>query len=79
MNEDQEVNLMKDLKNQKPLTRDEVTYLNGMIEHHQMALVMAKDVLKVSRDNDIMSLSFAILQTQMNEIALMKQMLKERS
>lgn len=61
------------------LTQEESTYLKGMIEHHQMALVMAKDVLKVSNDNDIMSLSFAILQTQANEISLMRQMLKERS
>ena len=61
------------------LTPDEVSYLKGMIEHHQMALVMAKNILRVSKDNDIVSLSFSILQTQMNEIELMRQMLKERS
>lgn len=61
------------------LTSVESTYLREMIKHHQMALVMANDVLKVSTDGEIMSLSFAILQTQINEIALMRQMLQLRS
>lgn len=67
------------LKMNEKLTPQESAYLKGMIEHHQMALVMARDILKISKDNDIVSLSFAILQTQMNEIELMRQMLKERS
>lgn len=44
-----------------------------------MALVMSKQVLKTTEDNDIMFLAYSIIQTQTNEIALMQQMLRRRS
>lgn len=69
------------MKNQAKhaLTSVEATYLRGMIHHHEMALVMANDVLKVSTDDDIIFLSYEIIRTQINEIALMRQMLDERA
>ncbi len=61
-----------------PITQTEKKYLSDMIEHHQMAVVMAKDILKVTEDSDIMSVSYAILLAQINEISLMKEMLRQR-
>jgi uncharacterized protein (DUF305 family) len=60
------------------LLPEERLFLQQMIEHHQMALAMAKDVLRISNDNDIVSIAFSILQTQSNEIAFMREMLQIR-
>ena len=60
------------------LTSEERKFLADMIQHHKMALVMAKDVLRSTEDYDIMSLAYSILQTQSNEIALMSEMLRQR-
>ena len=60
------------------LTPEETTFLRDMIEHHKMALVLAKDVLRTTNDYDVMSLSYSIMQTQSNEIALMQEMLRQR-
>jgi uncharacterized protein (DUF305 family) len=60
------------------LSLEEEKFLKDMIEHHKMALVMAKDVLRITNDYDVMSLSYSIMQTQTNEIALMQEMLRQR-
>jgi len=60
------------------LKLEEQKFLADMIQHHKMALVMAKDVLRSTEDYDIMSLAYSILQTQSNEIALMSEMLRSR-
>jgi uncharacterized protein (DUF305 family) len=60
------------------LTLEEQKFLTDMIQHHKMALVMAKDVLRSTDDYDIMSLAYSIVQTQSNEIALMSEMLRSR-
>lgn len=60
------------------LSPEETQFLKGMIEHHKMALVMAKDILKTTNDYDVMSLAYSIMQTQTNEIALMQEMLRQR-
>lgn len=60
------------------LSLEEEKFLKDMIEHHKMALVMAKDVLRTTEDNDIMFLAYSIMQTQSNEIALMQEMLRQR-
>lgn len=60
------------------LTPEEAKFLRDMIEHHKMALVMARDILRTTNDYDVMSLSYSIMQTQSNEIALMQEMLRQR-
>jgi len=60
------------------LSMEEEKFLKDMIEHHKMALAMAKDVLRTTNDYDVMSLSYSIMQTQSNEIALMQEMLRQR-
>ena len=61
------------------LSPEEGKFLKDMIEHHKMALVMAKDVLRTTNDYDVMSLAYSIMQTQTNEIALMQEMLRYRN
>ena len=68
---------MKKLSDLPDLTPEETKFLKDMIEHHKMALVMAKDVLRTTEDNDIMFLAYSIMQTQINEIALMQEMLRQ--
>lgn len=60
------------------LTLEERKFLTDMIQHHKMALVMAKEVLRSTEDYDTMSLAYSIMQTQSNEIALMAEMLRSR-
>lgn len=43
-----------------------------------MAVVMANDILKVTNDTEIMSLSYSILLNQINEISQMKEMIRQR-
>lgn len=61
------------------LAPEEVKFLREMIEHHKMALVMAHDVLRTTDDHDVMSLSYSIIQTQTNEIALMQELIRQRA
>ena len=49
---------MKKLSDLPDLTPEETKFLKDMIEHHKMALVMAKDVLRTTEDNDIMFLAY---------------------
>ena len=62
----------------KELTVGEQKFLTDMIEHHKMALMMSKDVLRSTEDYDTMSLAYSIIQNQTNEIALMAKMLRSR-
>jgi len=61
------------------LTPEETTFLRDMIEHHKMALVMARDILRTTNDYDVMSLSYSIIQNQTNEIALMQELIRQRA
>lgn len=62
----------------KELTVQEQKFLADMIEHHKMALMMSKEVLRSTEDYDTMSLAYSIIQNQTNEIALMAEMLRSR-
>lgn len=70
--------MMKKVSDFPELSLEEEKFLKDMIEHHKMALVMSKDVLRTTEDNDIMFLAYSIMQTQNNEIALMQEMLRQR-
>ena len=60
------------------LSLEEEKFLKEMIEHHKMALMMSKEVLRSTEDYDTMSLAYSIIQNQTNEIALMAEMLRSR-
>jgi len=50
-------------------------YLEGMIEHHSMALLTSKEILKKTDDYNISKLAKNIIQTQETEIKTMKSLL----
>lgn len=59
------------------LHHEEKTFLAQMIAHHEMAIKMSKQMLFTVNSHDVESLCYSIIQTQLNEIALMKQLLNE--
>ena len=52
-------------------------YLEGMIEHHSMALLTSKEILKKTDDYNVAKLAKNIIQTQENEIKVMKSLLNK--
>lgn len=50
-------------------------YLEGMIEHHSMALLTSEKILKKTDNYDIAKLAKNIIQTQSDEINTMKNLL----
>ena len=52
-------------------------YLEGMIEHHSMALLTSKEILKKTDDYNIAKLAKNIIESQENEIKLMKGLLNK--
>ena len=63
------------MNNQK-LTPEEQTFLTQMIIHHDMAVKMSRKMLLDVDSHDVESLCYSIIQNQVNEIALMEQMLR---
>jgi len=51
-------------------------YLEGMIEHHSMAILTSKEIIKKSKNSKVLRLAEKILYEQENEIHLMKEMIK---
>ena len=52
-------------------------YLEGMIEHHSMALFTSEEILKKTNDYNIAKLAKNIIQTQTDEIRDMRELLKK--
>jgi hypothetical protein len=52
-------------------------YLEGMIEHHSMAILTSNKILEKTDNYNIAKLAKNILQTQQDEIILMKELLKK--
>ena len=50
-------------------------YLEGMIEHHSMALLTSEEILKKTDDYNIAKLAKNIIQTQSDELNTMKNLL----
>lgn len=63
-------------KGKNKLKSDEIEFLSGMIRHHEMAVRMCKNILSTVNDHDVESIAYSIMQAQVNEIELMKQMLR---
>ena len=51
---------------------DDANYLNEMIEHHSMALLTSKEILKKSTNPQVKELAETIIKTQTDEIQQMK-------
>lgn len=52
--------------------RAEVRFLEGMIDHHQMALDMAADCLKKAKTEDVLKLCQGVIDAQSDEIKMMQ-------
>ena len=52
-------------------------YLEGMIEHHSMALLTSEEILKKTNDYNVAKLAKNIIQTQTDEIREMRELLKK--
>jgi len=61
----------------KQVTIKDKQYLEGMIEHHSMALLTSKEILKKTDDYNISKLAKNIIQTQENEIKIMSDLLNK--
>ena len=51
-------------------------YLNEMIEHHSMALLTSGEILKKTKDYNMILLADSIIKEQQKEISIMKQMVQ---
>ena len=60
----------------KQIAIDDKQYLEGMIEHHSMALFMSEEILKKTDNYYVARLAKNIIQTQNDEIQLMNRILK---
>ena len=52
-------------------------YLEGMIEHHSMALLTSEQILKKTDDYNVSKLAKNIIQTQEDEIKIMRELLNK--
>lgn len=52
-------------------------YLEGMIEHHSMALLTSEEILKKTDNYDIAKLAKNIIQTQTDELRTMQELLRK--
>jgi rubrerythrin len=59
----------------KQIAIDDKQYVEGMIEHHSMALFTSEEILKKTDNYDIAKLAKNIIQTQNDELRIMKEIL----
>lgn len=53
-------------------------YLEGMIEHHSMALFTSNEILKKTNNYDVTKLAKNIISQQSDELRVMRDLLKEK-
>ena len=61
----------------KQIAINDKQYLEGMIEHHSMALFQSEEILKKTDNYDIAKLAKNIIQTQNDELQIMNNLLKK--
>ena len=59
----------------KQIAINDKQYLEGMIEHHSMALLTSEEILKKTDNYEISKLAKNIIQQQQDEINLMRELL----
>ena len=60
----------------KQIAINDKQYLEGMIEHHSMALFMSDEILKKTDNYDLAKIAKNIIQTQNDELRFMTNLLK---
>jgi len=61
----------------KQVAINDKQYLEGMIEHHSMAVFQSEEILKKTDNYDIAKLAKNIIQTQNDELQIMTNLLKK--
>jgi len=61
----------------KQIAIDDKQYLEGMIEHHSMALFTSEEILKKTDNYNVAKLAKNIIQTQKDEIREMKKLMQK--
>jgi Ca2+/Na+ antiporter len=61
----------------KQIAINDKQYLEGMIEHHSMAVFQSEEILKKTDNYDIAKLAKNIIQTQNDELQIMTNLLKK--
>jgi hypothetical protein len=59
----------------KQVAIDDKQYLEGMIEHHSMGILTSEEIIKKTDNYDVAKLAKNIIQTQQDEINIMKELL----
>ena len=59
----------------KQVAINDKQYLEGMIEHHSMGLLTSEEILKKSDNYDVVKIAKNIIQTQTDEIRIMRELL----
>ena len=59
----------------KQVAINDKQYLEGMIEHHSMGILTSEEILKKTDNYDVTKLAKNIIQTQQDEINIMKNLL----
>ena len=59
----------------KQVAIDDKQYLEGMIEHHSMGILTSEEILKKTDNYDVTKLAKNIIQTQQDEIRVMRELL----
>ena len=61
----------------KQIAINDKQYIEGMIEHHSMALLTSEEILKKTNDYNVVKLAKNIIQTQQDEIKTMRELLRK--
>ena len=61
----------------KQIAINDKQYLEGMIEHHSMGILTSEEILKKSDNYDVVKLAKNIIQTQEDEIKIMRGLLNK--
>ena len=61
----------------KQIAVNDKQYLEGMIEHHSMALLQSEEILKKTDNYDVTKVAKKIIQSQNDEIQFMTDLLKK--
>jgi uncharacterized protein (DUF305 family) len=61
----------------KQIAINDKQYLEGMIEHHSMAIITSEEILKKTDNYDVAKLAKNIIQTQTDELQIMKKLLNK--
>ena len=61
----------------KQIAVNDKQYIEGMIEHHSMALLTSEEILKKTDNYDVAKIAKNIIQTQTDELRVMSDFLKK--